>query len=397
MSPMTATTQTPHSPQRQGEEHEKARPDSAQYSERRLPTYHLLFTGVASAILGALVLFVLDAFSLFALVFVGFLIHLVVAYVYSRVREGRRWAMDRLMTLVITGAFVLAMFPLVSLLWEVARRGAKRFFSPGFLTSDQLGVYGGMVDGGIMHAIVGTLMVTLGATLISVPIGFFTSIFLVEYASQGPLKLLSRGITFLVDVMTGIPSIVAGLFGLALFTIISGDPGMRTGLMGSVALSVLMIPTVVRSSEEMLRLVPLDLREAAYALGTPKWLTIVNVVLRTAIAGLATSVTLAIARVIGETAPLLLTVGAVRTLNADLFDGRMQTLPTYINTMYKQGTAPCPKDTMKNPSTGLEHACSETVNFDNAWAAALTLIIIVMLLNIIARVISYYFSPKLSR
>ncbi len=171
------------------------------------------------------------------------------------------------------------------------------------------------------------------------------------------------------------------------------------GIMGSVALSLLMIPTVVRSSEEMLRLVPLDLREAAYALGVPKWLTIVRVVLRTAIAGLTTGITLAIARVIGETAPLLLTVGMVTSVNWDMFDGRMATLPpTYINQQYRNGNANCMSDTVTNPIDGTVYACSITTNLDRAWAAALTLILIVMILNAIARLISYYFSPpKLSR
>lgn len=365
--------------------------------ERRLPIWHLVATGAASLVIAALILVIANAFSLFGAILLGFLVHLVVAYVYSYIREGRRWATDRVMTLVVIGAFVIAMFPLVSLLLEVIVRGGKKMIAPGFLSSDMSGVFGGMDSGGILHAIMGTLLITLGATLISVPIGFFTSIFLVEYAREGALKSLGRGITFLVDVMTGIPSIVAGLFGLALFTTVLGDPGIRIGLMGSVALSVLMIPTVVRSSEEMLRLVPLELREAAYALGVPKWLTIMNVVLRTAIAGLATSVTLAIARVIGETAPLLLTVGAVPTLNNNLFNGRMQTLPTFINSQYRAGTAPCMSEKMTNPVTGVEHLCSTTINFDRAWAAALTLIAIVMILNIIARVISHYFAPKLGR
>lgn len=365
--------------------------------ERRLPVWHLVLTGVASLLIAALILVIADSFSLFGAVILGFVVHLVVAYIYSRVREGRRWAKDRVMTLMVVGTFVIAMFPLVSLLVEVTVRGGKKLITPGFLTSDMAGVYGGMDSGGILHAIVGTLLITLGATLISVPIGFFTSIFLVEYAREGILKTLGRGITFLVDVMTGIPSIVAGLFGLALFTTIVNDPGLRIGLMGSVALSVLMIPTVVRSSEEMLRLVPLELREASYALGVPKWLTIVNVVLRTAIAGLATSVTLAIARVIGETAPLLLTVGLVPTLNSNLFSGRMQTLPTFINSQYSSGSTPCMSDSVTNPVTGIAYGCSTTINFDRAWAAALTLIIIVMILNIIARVISHYFAPKLGR
>jgi phosphate transport system permease protein len=313
----------------------------------------------------------------------------------------RRRAADRLATVALTGAFVLALVPLLSLLWEVASRGAKKLLGDrpfAFWTQDMAGVVGGMDSGGISHAIVGTLLITGGASVISVPIGLLTAIFLVEYAQTGVSRVLGRAITFLVDVMTGIPSIVAGLFGLALFITLTGDASLRIGLMGSVALSVLMIPTVVRAGEEMLRLVPLELREAAYALGVPKWLTILKVVLRTSIAGLTTSVTLAIARVIGETAPLLLTVGAVQTImNTNLLSGRIQTLPTFINGQYRAGNAVCNSEVITNPLTGVDVACSTTVNLDRAWAAALTLILIVVVLNVIARLISRFFAPKLPR
>jgi phosphate transport system permease protein len=372
----------------------------ADAGEARLPTYHLLYTGAAAIATSALVLILADAFSIASLVILGYVLHLVIGYTYARLREGPRWAKDRLVTLLVFGAFAVAMIPLISLLWEVTSRGAGKLLGPvpfEFWTTDMAGVIGGMDSGGIAHAIVGTLLITLGATVISVPIGLFTAIFLVEYARDGWMRVLGKGITFLVDVMTGIPSIVAGLFGLALFITVTGDPGIRIGLMGSVALSVLMIPTVVRGSEEMLRLVPLDLREAAYALGVPRWLTIIKVVLRTAIAGLTTTVTLAIARVIGETAPLLLTVGALPLLNPTIFEGRMQTLPTFINSQFRAGNAVCNSDTITNPITGIAHACSTTINFDRAWAAALTLILIVMLLNVSARLVSHYFSPKLSR
>ena len=174
--------------------------------------------------------------------------------------------------------------------------------------------------------------------------------------------------------MTGIPSIVAGLFAFSLFTLIFG-PAYRAGIMGAVALSLLMTPVVIRSVEEMLRLVPNELREASLALGVPKWLTIVKVVLRTSIAGIVTGVMLSIARVIGETAPLLLTVGLITQVNWDLFDGRMATLPVFAYRQYEQGG----------------------VGIDRAWAAALTLILIVMLLNLIARLISRLFSPKTAR
>jgi phosphate transport system permease protein len=139
----------------------------------------------------------------------------------------------------------------------------------------------------------------------------------------------------------------------------------------------------------MLKLVPNELREAAYALGVPKWLTIVKVVLRTAMAGIVTGVMLAVARVIGETAPLLITVGVVDSINYNLFDGRMMTLPVYVFRQYSQGLAPCPG--------GGSADCIPTINYDRAWAAALTLIIIVMLLNLIARLVSRLFSPKTGR
>jgi phosphate transport system permease protein len=196
----------------------------------------------------------------------------------------------------------------------------------------------------------------------------------VEYGT-GRLK---KAITFLVDVMTGIPSIVAGLFAYALFAIFFG-PGVRLGIAGAVALSVLMIPVVVRSAEEVLKLVPTDLREAAYALGVPKWRTIVKVVLPTAIAGLATGVTLAIARIIGETAPLLVTVGLTNATNTNPFDGRMATLPVFA--FYQ----------LTNPGVPPQFA------IDRAWTAALVLIMLVMGLNLVARLISRFFAPKTGR
>ena len=226
--------------------------------------------------------------------------------------------------------------------------------------------------GGIYHAIVGTLLITAAAAVISVPIGLLTAIYLVEYGEGGRL---ARWIRFLVDVMTGIPSIVAGLFAYALFVLFFGD-GVRMGIGGAVALSVLMIPVVVRSCEEMLKLVPNELREASYALGVPKWRTIVKVVLPTALAGIVTGITLAIARVIGETAPLLVIAGATDSVNFNLFDGRMATLPVFA---YSSSRSPASR---RSPS------------IDRAWGAALVLLLIVMLLNLVARLVSHFFSPK---
>jgi phosphate transport system permease protein len=179
--------------------------------------------------------------------------------------------------------------------------------------------------------------------------------------------------------MTGIPSIVAGLFAYALFSVLLG-PGAVFGFSGSVALSVLMIPTVVRSTEEMLKVVPHDMREASLALGISKERTICRVVLRMALPGIITGVLLAIARIIGETAPLLITVGAFDALNADLFNGRMMTLPVYIYSQYQEGFATC------TPQALLD-GCVETIRLERAWSAALMLIIIVLVLNIIGRLI----------
>jgi len=293
--------------------------------------------------------------------------------------DARRKLVDRLMTVVIYGAFVLALIPLVSLSWTVVSNGIGRL-SPYFLSVSMRGVFGGMDAGGIYHAIVGTVLITGLATLVSVPVGIMVAIYLVEYGRGR----LAAAITFFVDVMTGIPSIVAGLFAYALFALFFG-PGVRFGAVGSVALSVLMIPVVVRSSEEMLRLVPNELREAAYALGVPKWLTVVKVVLRTAIAGLVTGVMLSIARVIGETAPLLIVAGVIDSINTNLFSGRMMTLPVFVYRQYSQGLVPCAPDAAD---------CIATINFDRAWAAALVLILIVMLLNLVARLISRYFAPQ---
>ena len=228
--------------------------------------------------------------------------------------------------------------------------------------------------GGIYHAIMGTAADHRCATVISVPIGLLTRSTSSSTAAAGS----PAAITFLVDVMTGIPSIVAGLFAYALFVLFFG-PGVRMGFGGAVALSLLMIPIVVRSCEEMLKLVPHELREASYALGVPKWRTIVKVVLPTALAGIVTGVTLAIARVIGETAPLLIIAGVTDSVNFNLFNERMMTLPVFI--YYSS----------RNPGVPPEFGQ------DRAWGAALVLIVIVMLLNLLARLVGRFFSPKTGR
>ena len=262
---------------------------------------------VGSAVVAALLLTAFGVCGPFALFITTTLVYLVGVYCVARAVEGRRHATDRVVTGLVTTFFLIALAPLVSVVWTVVSRGLARF-DVEFFTWSMRGVLG--EGGGAYHAIMGTLIITGITTLLSVPIGIFAAIYLVEYGCKGRL---ARALTFFVDVMTGIPSIVAGLFAVALFTLFLG-PGIRMGIIGSVALMVLMIPVVVRSTEEMLRLVPNELREASYALGVPKWLTVSKVVLPTAAAGIATGVTLAIARVIGETAPLLVTVGTTTGL-----------------------------------------------------------------------------------
>lgn len=288
----------------------------------------------------------------------------------SSYRSRKR--VDRLMTVVVSSAFVLALLPLFSLVITTVLNGLPRFDSD-FFTSSMRNVVG--AGGGALAAIVGTLLITGMAILISVPIGLMTAVYLVEYGRGR----LAKAVTFLVDVMTGIPSIVAGLFAYALLSLVFNDPGYRSGFGGALALSLLMIPVVVRSTEEMLRLVPGELREASLALGVPKWRTIVKVVLPTAIAGIVTGVMIAISRVIGETAPLLLVAGATASMNYNLFAERMMTLPVFVYTQYmNQGT-----DTQ--------------AYIDRAWTGALTLILIVALLNIGARIVAKVAAPKGAR
>ena len=306
--------------------------------------------------------------NLLAVAAIGLGLHTVMLYLLSLAVEGRRKAKDRLVTILVTSAFSLAVIPLISLAYTVVTNGVARF-DADFFSMSMRNVVG--EGGGALHAIIGTLEITTLAGIISVPVGIMTAIYLVEYG-RGKL---ARAVTFFVDVMTGVPSIVAGLFAYALFVIFFG-PGVRMGFGGAIALSVLMIPVVIRATEEMLKIVPNELREAAYALGVPKWLTIVKVVLPTALAGIATGVMISIARVIGETAPLLLIAGFTASMNYNPFSERMMTLPVFVYTSYaNQGT-------------------NAQAYVDRAWAGALTLMLIVMLLNLVARLISKYFSPK---
>lgn len=302
------------------------------------------------------------------------LLYLLGVYFISRQVEGPRQATNRFVSGLLTVAFVIAMVPLLSLIFTLVVNGLPGLIDANFWTRDA------SVPGqrGALNSIIGTLWITGLTTLMSVPIGIFTAIYLVEY---GRGNWLSKLLNFFVDVMTGVPSIVAGLFAFALFMMFTQMAGgdittIKSGFVGSIALMVLMIPTVVRSAEEMIRLVPMDLREASYALGVTKWRTIVKVVLPTCLGGLVTGVLLAIARVIGETAPLMVAAGMTINMNVNPFQGAMSTLPTLVYQQWK--------------FTGDE---AEMLS----WAGALALLLIVVVLNIIGRIISYYFSPKKDR
>ncbi|MFF6786711.1 phosphate ABC transporter permease PstA [Streptomyces sp. NPDC012510] len=282
--------------------------------------------------------------------------------------EGRRQAKDRVATSLVWVAFLLAVIPLASLIFETVKRGVKVL--DGYFLSHSMGVVAtSEPGGGIYHAILGTLEQVGLAALISVPIGVLTAIYLVEYGRGR----LAKAVTFFVDVMTGIPSIVAGLFVLSTWILIlKMGP---SGFAGAMALTILMLPVVVRSTEEMLKLVPNELREASLALGVPKWRTILKVVLPTAIGGITTGVMLAVARIAGETAPVLLLVWGSNFINANPFSDPQASLPMYIYLQFQQ-------------SGGSGAA------YDRAWAASLTLIAFIMILNLAARGIARWKAPR---
>lgn len=307
----------------------------------------------------------------------------------TRSYENSRKRWDVVMRILIVLAFIVALIPLVLVLWTTISQGIHRL-DLNFLSYNMSGVTDGRPTpsggyGGIQHAIVGTLEITFGAMVISVPIGLMCAVYLVEYSNNGRF---ARAISLMVDVMSGVPSIVAGLFAYAMFTVMFG-PGTINGISGSIALSLLMIPTVVKSSEEMLKVVPADLREAALALGVTKQRTITKIVLRTALPGIVSGVILAIARVIGETAPLLMTAGFIATTNFNLFDGQMTTLPVYVYQRFSVQSVTC------TASAG--PSCVPTIPMEQAWSAALVLILIVLLLNLIGRVVARVFAVRAER
>ena len=343
----------------------------------QLPRFIEVYTLIAALIVAAGILLLLNHLNIVGELVVTAVVYLILIGVVSSIVENRRKATDRVVRGFVTAAFLLAMAPLISTLYTVVSRGIGEI-NWNFISTTTAHVFNPKTlvvstNIGALQAIVGTLIITGIAALMSIPIGILTAIYLVEYSQKA--TWMSRTITFLVDVMTGIPSIVAGLFAFALFSLLVG-PKAFSGFSASVALSVLMIPIVVRSSEEMLKLVSMELREASYALGVSKFATITKIVLPTAIAGLVTGVMLAIARVIGETAPIFIAASFTDNLNTNAFFGPMQTLPVMAYAGYKF------------PSTDI------VGSLNSAWGAALLLIIIVVILNLIARIVARVFAPK---
>jgi len=282
-------------------------------------------------------------------------------------RSGPRALRNELARIVMWTAFAIAMVPLVWIMWSVVTKGGTMLLDSNWWTHSQRGITNRVVGGGAVHAIQGTIIEALVTALMAVPVGVMTAIYLVEYGRGR----LARAVSFTVDILTGIPSIVAALFIYAVWVTVFGF--QRVAFAVCLALVMLMIPVVVRSTEEMLKLVPNDLREAAYALGVPKWKTIVRVVLPTAFSGIITGVLLGLARVMGETAPLLILGPYTKNIATDLFGGLMPTLPTMINQDRTEVLQPA---------------------VDRVWGAAATLILLILLLNIAGRLISRLGAPK---
>lgn len=299
--------------------------------------------------------------------------------------SGSRKFKNGLATTLVTGAFLVALIPLIWLLWTVISKGYHVVTSASWWHESQRGKTFQTPGGGAWHAIVGTLEQVALCSIISVPIAILVGIYLVEYGRG----TFARVTTFTVDILTGIPSIVAALFIYALF--ISTFHGARAGWLVSLALVILMIPVIIRTTEEMLKLVPNELREASYALGVPKWKTIVKIVLPTAFTGIVTGVVLGIARVAGETAPLLILVGYSSNTNTDLFNNFQGSLPTMINDQFANLNHATGGNAIHLDKDG-NRIAGAVANYapDRMWGAALTLIALVLLLNVIARFVSRF-------
>jgi phosphate transport system permease protein len=269
---------------------------------------------------------------------------------------------DKIARGTILAGTVLAMIPLILIVYYLLRKGLGSW-SPSFFTTDPTGntFFKNSSIGGIKSAILGTVEIVALASALAIPIGIGVAVWLVEY---GKNSWFASTVRFFVDVLTGVPSIVFGLF--VFIVLVIGTGSSYAGYKGSLALALLMLPVVIRSVEVVLLLVPSGLRESALALGAPRWRVIFSIVLPTALPGIVTGVLLAIARAAGETAPLLFTAAATLKTNFNLGQF-MNSLPVQI---YSDVTSPT------------------TAVVNRAWGAALTLVVMILLLNLIARLIA---------
>jgi phosphate transport system permease protein len=336
---------------------------------RRLPRWAPWAVGVVSAVIAYLVIYLGGQLrgGVTMTVVAAAILFLILLGATSFSIEGSRAARNRVVAAAIYLACALAALPLIYLVKTLIDNGLDRF-DANFFTHSMRDITPFDSNGGAYHAIIGTLQQAGIATLITVPLGVGCAIYIVEYGRGRLVKVVQ----FFVDVMTGIPSIVAGLFILAFWVIIvsptfnNGRPGY-SGFAAALALSVLMLPTVTRSSEEMLRLVPIALREGAYALGIAKWKTILKIVLPTAATGIVTGIMLAVARAAGETAPVLLVAGGSDSINSNPFHGNQESLAVYIYDQARLATK---------------------FGAPRAWSAALTLVLLVLILTIAAKLLS---------
>jgi phosphate transport system permease protein len=286
---------------------------------------------------------------------------------FQTISFGRRLK-NWIMTGLMVAAFLVAIVPLVWVLYTVIQRGLPVVLDADWWQKSLSGLLSRQQGGGVYHAIFGTLMQALVCGIMSVPIGIFVAIYLVEYGGR---SRFARITTSMVDILNGVPSIVAALFVYALWITTLGFD--RSGFAVSLALVLLMVPVVVRTTEEMLKIVPDELREASYALGIPKWKTIVKIVIPTALSGILTGIMLALARIMGETAPVLVLASYAPFINYNLFSGPMASLPLLMTVE------------RNNPTQA---------GFERIWGAAITLVLIITLFNLLATVISRALAPK---
>ncbi|MFF5295562.1 phosphate ABC transporter permease PstA [Paractinoplanes globisporus] len=334
---------------------------------KKLPLAMNLAVAVVAFGLAAAIVYGFGIGNWVLVVVLGWVLYLVGLLIAASRVEGRRAARNRAWRSLIYSACILAILPLASVVWTLISKGVQRL-DGDFFNSSMNNIGARDPGGGAYHAIIGTIQQVGIATIIAVPLGVLGAIYLVEYGRGR----FANTVRFFVDVMTGIPSIVAGLFILSFWVLIvspwfnNGEPRF-SGFAAALALSVLMLPTIVRSTEEMLRLVPGPLREGAYALGVPQWKTILKIVVPTALPGIVTGVMLAIARAAGETAPVLLVAGGAAAINFDPFNGNQSSLALFV---YQQAG-----DASKYAPA-------------RAWTAALTLVAIVLILTIAAKMLA---------